>query len=294
MAVHREVVRGPLAGRRVELKAWPRPDFFPLADALAANELAAHAALLAPAPGADGGRPLRVQRLLGGFVAREGASAGEQWLVLEAPAGGSAQSAEQYALRAAAEPAVGAEALALRQSYVKEAARQALEGLAAMHARGRLHQGLCPAALTLACSPGDGSGGGGGEGAGGGSGSGEGYPSRLTANLRDLHLSVDVKDEAMFGGATLVSKRGSARISMEGERGERERGKPSDDASVAPARGPTAQPCPPKQPAGRDLGPRRRPLRGQRAPRGPGGGPLAPRPRRGGVERGGAARLRPG
>ena len=51
------------------------------ADAMAANELAVHASLLPPCVP----HPCpHISTLLGGFVVKEGAAAGEQWLVFAA------------------------------------------------------------------------------------------------------------------------------------------------------------------------------------------------------------------
>ena len=65
---------GPLSGTRITLKGYPSGRL-PQADAMAANELAAHASLQPPAVAQE---CPRLVHLLGGFVAKEGASAGEQ------------------------------------------------------------------------------------------------------------------------------------------------------------------------------------------------------------------------
>lgn len=218
---HRRIARGQLSGTRVWCKVLhphcymsdcahalhgacappfvlPLPQAYPKAslansDALAANELATHAAL--QPPNVPQQSPYLTE-LLGGFQVTSGANAGEQWLVFK---NDGVLTAADYAAAAAGASAEGValgegefwdrfdvqRVLRRRQVYITSAMRQALCGLAFMHTRYRLHQSLGPYSLTLS-SP-------------------EERDARvLTAKIRDLGFAVDVSDAALYGGPTLA------------------------------------------------------------------------------------------
>eukprot|EP00271_Cylindrocystis_brebissonii_P006493 TRINITY_DN19272_c0_g1_i1.p1 TRINITY_DN19272_c0_g1~~TRINITY_DN19272_c0_g1_i1.p1 ORF type:complete len:526 (+),score=72.01 TRINITY_DN19272_c0_g1_i1:372-1949(+) len=188
----RLVAVGPMRGTRVLLKAYPgRLSSGGVdADAMAANELLTHAVLQEEMPD---GEPLspHVAKLLGGFQT----TTGEQWLVLRDD--GSITAAE-YAKRAATATEKGESVgewdfwdrfdrdrpLLRRQKFIVQVLRGVMAGLAFMHARGRLHQSLGPASVML--NTGD-----------------ESEVRSLVPRLKDFAFSVDISDEALFGGPSL-------------------------------------------------------------------------------------------
>eukprot|EP00898_Chlorokybus_atmophyticus_P003270 jgi/Chlat1/3944/Chrsp26S04197 len=184
------VVRGPRSNARVLLKAYPSRKESLDADAMAANELAAHAALQPPVIPEDK-MSQHLCFLLGGFQT----SAGEQWLVFRNE--GTVTAAEY----AAAASEAGARGVAVgqgdffdrwdrqrmlrrRRRFVLKLLAQVFQGLAFMHANGFLHQSLGPASVVLSTTQ-------------------EMDVATLTARLKDLAFSVDVRETALFGGPTL-------------------------------------------------------------------------------------------
>lgn len=199
-----EILCGALRGTRVLLKQYPHPRYG-AADALAANELAAHAALQSP-PARGGGSGAHVTRLLGGFVTQAGASAGEQWLVFE---GGTTEgTAADYAQLAASQQVQQAEqvegAQQAQQAYTRKVLRHVLRALAFMHGRLRLHGSLGPEAVALRTLR--------AAGAAGAQPTG----GRPLAVLGDLAVAVDVSDEALWGGPTLGELWDSGSLRSEG------------------------------------------------------------------------------
>jgi hypothetical protein len=89
------IARGRLQGARVLLKAYPPPYAQSDVDALAANELRAHARLQPPEVKEEG---QYVAKLLGGLTVSNGASKGEQWLLFR---NDGIITAAEYAARAA-------------------------------------------------------------------------------------------------------------------------------------------------------------------------------------------------
>lgn len=193
------IVRGKLQGTRVLLKAYPAGQS-DTCRTLAANELAAHAALQPPVTSS---LLANVVVALGSFSPHSGPSAGDQWIVLR---NDGATTAAAYAMEGAragvARRGIGGtdfldlfdsrRLLARRRIFVREIIRQALSGVGNLHNRRRLHQSLGPASLLLTSVD-------------------ERAPQRLKVNVADLALSVDASDEALFGGATLsdIWERGS-------------------------------------------------------------------------------------
>ncbi|CAG9464847.1 unnamed protein product [Pedinophyceae sp. YPF-701] len=186
--------KGELTGTRVSLKAYPPASQAQYADIMAANELKAHSSLQTP----DGEPPENVAKLLGGFVVKDGAGTGEQWLVFRAGLDGTA-TLEEYAKVAAeatsTKGTVGegefwdrfdySRALRRRQVFLLRAIRGAMQGLASMHSRGWLHQSLGPQSVLLSTTE-------------------ERDAARLNARLRDLAFAVKCSNEALMGGPTLA------------------------------------------------------------------------------------------
>ena len=176
-------------------------------DALAANELTTHAALQPPS--VPDTSPYLVE-LLGGFQVTSGANAGEQWLVFK---NDGVLTAADYASAAAGASQAGSaigdgefwdrfdtvRVFRRRHAYIVSALRQAMCGLAFMHARFRLHQSLGPYSLVLSTPD-------------------ERDVRVLEARVRDLGFAVDVSDAALYGGATLADiwERGSIGRASEG------------------------------------------------------------------------------
>ncbi|EIE22208.1 hypothetical protein COCSUDRAFT_42575 [Coccomyxa subellipsoidea C-169] len=179
------VKRGPGGGTRVVLKAYPQ-DGGKEADAMAANELAAHCSLQPPAVVKEA---QHICTLLGGFMPRSGASAGEQWLVFRndgtTTAAQWAQQASQAGLGGGLFSVFDRGRAERRQAFALEVLRQTLKGLAYMHSRNRLHQSVGPSSVIL-------------------SGTDETGSRPLLVRLRDLAFSVDVSEAALYGGATLA------------------------------------------------------------------------------------------
>lgn len=191
--------RGPRLGTRVLLKAYPARAIGGVdADSMAANELATHAILQEPAE--DGAEPSQhVAVLLGGFQT----SAGEQWLVLR---DNGAATAADYA-RAAAGATSGGEAVGegelwdrfdparpirRRARFLRRVMAGLMSGLAFMHSRGRLHQSLGPASVTLNLIE-------------------ERDVNFVVPRLRDFAFSVDVSERAMLGGGVPAGGEGWGR-----------------------------------------------------------------------------------
>ncbi|BDA43175.1 hypothetical protein COCOBI_04-1870 [Coccomyxa sp. Obi] len=179
------VKRGPGGGTRVVLKAYPR-DGGKEADAMAANELAAHCSLQPPAAMKEA---QHICTLLGGFMPRSGKLAGEQWLVFRndgtTTAAQWAQQVSQTGSKGGIFSAFDSGRIERRQAFVVEVLRQTLKGLAYMHSRNRLHQSVGPSSVVL-------------------SGTDDSGSRPLLVRLRDLAFSVDVSEAALFGGATLA------------------------------------------------------------------------------------------
>lgn len=186
-----KIVRGELSGSRVVLKAYPSSRIS-TADAMAANELASHAALQPPCTKTVS--PYLVE-LMGGFAVTSGASAGEQWLVFK---NDGVVSAAQYAAAAGQATEDGqalgeaefwdrfdpSRVIARRQTFILSVMRQVFCGLSTLHANFRLHQSLGPYSVVMDRA--------------------EERDARATAvKLRDLGFGVDVSDSALYGGLTL-------------------------------------------------------------------------------------------
>lgn len=193
------VVRGKLQGTQVLLKAYPAGQS-DICLTMAANELAAHAALQPPVATA---LCPNVAVALGSFSPHSGPSAGDQWIVLRNDGGTTAAAyAAEAACAGAARRGVGGtdfwdlfdpeRPLARRRTFVREVLRQGLSGVSALHHRRRLHQSLGPASLLLTSVD-------------------ERAPRRVKVTVADLALSVDASNEALYGGATLsdIWERGS-------------------------------------------------------------------------------------
>lgn len=153
---------GDRLGTRVLLKAYPGRGSSPSlgdVDAMAANELVTHVTLQQPAddsPSEQFGVSSNVLILLGGFET----NAGEKWLVLRDDGYVTAADYAKAAAEATAEArAVGnfevwdrfdpKRPLARRQVFIRRLLRGFLKGLAYMHSKGRLHQSIGPASVTL-------------------------------------------------------------------------------------------------------------------------------------------------
>ena len=208
------IVRGPLMGTRVLLKAYPAEG-----DALAANELSAFgaaqpgappgppaaspsppSAARGPYPWLAGGGPTprpppppraspHLAVLLGGF---ELASSGERWLAFRDEGALSADAWARSAATAGHRPvgtqpllwARPARTLRLRRAFVLRTLAGVMRGLDALHAAGRTHGSLGPGSVLL--NTGD-----------------EAEVGRLTARLTDLAFSADCSRAGLVGGGTL-------------------------------------------------------------------------------------------
>ena len=206
------VVRGPLMGTRVLLKAYPASG-----DAFAANELSAFGAVQpsppptlpsssspssrGPYPWLLGGGPTprlppapraspHLAVLLGGF---ELASSGERWLAFRDE---GSLTADAWARAAAVagpcplgtQPLLwgGRAAVTLRQrrAFALRTLRGVFAGLAALHAADRTHGSLGPGSVLL--NTGD-----------------EAEAGRLISRLTDLAFSADCSRASLVGGGTL-------------------------------------------------------------------------------------------
>mmetsp|Transcript_514 Transcript_514/g.1104 ORF Transcript_514/g.1104 Transcript_514/m.1104 type:complete len:446 (+) Transcript_514:52-1389(+) len=209
------IVTGPSANAQVVLKAYPnRRDSKGVdADAMAANEFSAYAAIQPPAVEKEDMSPY-IYKLLGGFEATEGLTAGEKWLVFRNDGLSTAASYAAEAAKATSEGRALGEGefwdnldesrpIARRRAFIKLALYQALLGLAYLHKNDRLHQSLGPNSLVLSTTS-------------------ERDVRTLRVRLQDLAFSVDISSNALKNGLTLeelldqgpsAAKRGSgARI----------------------------------------------------------------------------------
>jgi len=190
------IVTGPGANARVVLKAYPsrRSNNGLDADAMAANEFVTLASMQPPVVPREKMSPNLV-KLLGGFVATEGATAGEQWLVFRNDGQITAASYAAEAAQATAESkAVGnpdfldnmmpERPIARRQTFIKVILYKALCGLGYLHAKDRLHQSLGPQSLVLSTVD-------------------EQDVATLQVRLQDFAFAVDISEEALTGGLSL-------------------------------------------------------------------------------------------
>ncbi|GMH41662.1 hypothetical protein BSKO_09572 [Bryopsis sp. KO-2023] len=185
------VIRGEKQGARVVLKAYPGSlgADGKTCDALAANELAAHCDLQPPRCRESCSQ---LYSLLGGFESKTG----EQWLVFH---NDGTKTAAAYASKAAVATrdrlTVGSSdvwdsldprrSIRKREVFILKVLKQAMAALAFMHRNGRLHQSLGPNSLMLTTFE-------------------ELKVVDLEVRLWDLAFSVDVSNEALYGGGTLA------------------------------------------------------------------------------------------
>ncbi|KAL3150735.1 hypothetical protein ABBQ32_000517 [Trebouxia sp. C0010 RCD-2024] len=185
------VNRGKLQGTRVLLKMYPHSSQ-DQTDILAANEVGTHIALQQRQDSPH------IYHLLGGFEVQDpDASPGrEQWLVFRRDGSMTAATWAQKAAEAtASNSSIGdgefmdmfepQRRLFRRQAFIRSVLRQAMQGLAFMHANSRLHQSIGPGSVVINKTD-------------------EREVRVMQARLRDLAFAVDVSNEAMVGGATLA------------------------------------------------------------------------------------------
>eukprot|EP01025_Chloroclados_australasicus_P038482 TRINITY_DN3965_c0_g2_i3.p1 TRINITY_DN3965_c0_g2~~TRINITY_DN3965_c0_g2_i3.p1 ORF type:complete len:490 (+),score=50.54 TRINITY_DN3965_c0_g2_i3:85-1470(+) len=194
------IVNGQYEGTNIILKSYPSTPLQELegseADALAANEINAHAIVQPPVsfkfcP--------QIVILLGGFETTKGISAGEKFLVylnegtltldqyaqLASEAGNknrSVSTTKKDDLRL--DLWSSERILQRRKQFIKRIMKEILNGLTFMHQRKLLHQSLGPRSVVL-------------------SSGNERDWTEIKVKLQDLAFAVDVSDEALFGGLTL-------------------------------------------------------------------------------------------
>ncbi|KAL3684942.1 hypothetical protein R1sor_002964 [Riccia sorocarpa] len=179
--------RGQRMGTRVLLKAYPYATRGSEVDMMAVNELVTHAALQEAA----GGDHPNIVYLYGGFQTR----AGEQWLVFR---DNGQITGQEYAKNASEATSTGEAVgqwdfwdrfdpdrpILRRKIFITKLLRGVFNGLAFMHANGRLHQSLGPASVTLNTME-------------------ERDAGYLVPQIRDLAFAVDVSDRGLAGTSAL-------------------------------------------------------------------------------------------